>query len=122
MPTTTMVLRKLEANGPSYGIPTIPGVRAKMKFGSTRKILPGNIPVDNNTFEFNLGHDNAPVVVNGVTTTETLAISLRISGSQYGVTHLQNLATALRQVETWISTQNVMQGYVPSSVPTYVTP
>lgn len=114
MPVTLSVKSQDNA-GVTYADPAKPDTTIRFRFGSTVKQLNG-VAVPNYATEIII-NDNNSITVGGVSAQDALSIRVRCSGTLMSKTRLRQLLTsAATQLGTW-ETENVMQGFRPSTAP-----
>lgn len=120
MPSVTLSVKSQDNAGITYGDPAKPDCTVRFRFGSVAKTLNG-VSVANLATEV-IANDNNTVTVGGVSAVDALSIRIRVSGSLASKTRLRNILTSLAaQLGTW-ETENVMQGFRPSTAPVITTP
>lgn len=114
MPVTLSVKSQDNA-GVTYADPAKPDTMCRFRFSNAVKQLNG-IAVPNYATEIII-NDNNSVTVGGVSALDALSIRVRVSGTLESKTRLRQLLTsAATQLGTW-ETENVMQGFRPSTAP-----
>lgn len=114
MPTTLSV-KSQENAGVTYADPAKPDMTVRFRFSSVNKTLNGVI-TPNYACEI-VANDNNSITVGGVSALDALSIRIRVSGSLASKTRLRQILTSLAaQLGTW-ETENVMQGFRPSTAP-----
>lgn len=104
-----------DAYGSTFVDPTDPNFSVRFKTTRNRKNLNG-IAVDNFVTEI-IVSDLEPITVGSTDANDTLAVRVRVSGSEYSHARLQAiLASVAEQIPTW-NTENVLLGFRPSTVP-----
>lgn len=104
-----------DAFGSTYVDPADPNFSVRFKTSRNRKSLNG-VSVDNFVTEI-IVSDLFPVSVNSVNANDTLAVRLRVSGSEASQARLkQILASVATQIPAW-SEENVMLGFRPTTLP-----
>lgn len=117
MPTTLSVKSQDNA-GVTYANPAKPDTTFRFRFGLTQKTLSG-LSVPNFATEIII-NDNNPVTISGVSAQDALSVRMRISGAIESKARLRQLLRSLAaQLATW-DTENVMQGFRPSTAPVIV--
>jgi len=114
MPVTLSV-KSMDSAGITYGDPAKPDCTVRFRFSSANKTING-VTVANNAAEI-IMNDNNTVTVGGVSALDALSIRIRVSGTLASKTRLRQLLTSMAaQMGTW-ETENVMQGFRPSTAP-----
>jgi len=120
MAAVTLSVKTQDSSGVTYADPASPASTCRFRFGTTSKVLNG-ISVANNASEIIINDNNA-VTINGASALDALSIRIRVSGSQYSKTRLRNLlVSAAAQLAQW-ETENVFQGFRPTTAPVITTP
>lgn len=119
MPTTLSVKSQDNA-GITYANPAKPDTTIRFRFSGSTKALNG-VTVPNYASEI-IVNDNNEVTVGDVTAQDALSLRLRVSGSLGSKARLRQLLLSLvAQLGTW-ETENVMQGFRPTTAPVIVDP
>lgn len=114
MPVTLSVKSQDNA-GVTYADPAKPDTTIRFRFSSTNKVLNG-VTVANLATEVVVNDSNS-VTVGGVSALDALSIRIRVSGALASKTRLRQLLTSVAtQLGTW-ETENVMQGFRPTTAP-----
>jgi len=114
MPVTLSV-KSQENAGVTYADPAKPDCTIRFRFSSTTKQLNG-VSVPNFATEV-IVNDNNSITVGGVSAQDALSVRLRVSGALLSKTRLRQLLTSMAaQLGTW-ETENVMQGFRPTTAP-----
>lgn len=115
MSTITLSVKQTDNNGITYADPAKPDCTCRFRSTTVQKVLNG-VPVANQAVEV-IVNDNNSVTVGGVAAIDALSIRLRVSGTVASKARLRDLVTSLAaQVATW-DTENVFQGFRPSTAP-----
>lgn len=116
MSEVTLSVKSQDSVGVTYADPAKPDTTVRFRFGSSMKALNG-ISVPNYATEI-IVNDNNPITVAGVSAQDLLSIRLRVSGCLESKARLRDLLTSIAaKLGTW-ETENVMQGFRPSTAPT----
>lgn len=120
MGTVTLSVKSQDSTGITYGDPAKPDCTVRFRSTSTAKTLSGT-SVANNLTEI-IVNDNNSITVNGVAAVDALSVRIRVSGALQSKARLRVLLTSLAaQLGQW-ETENVMQGFRPTTAPAIVTP
>jgi len=120
MSAVTLSVKQTDAAGVTYADPTKPDMTIRFRFSGTKKVLNG--VQTNNYAEEIIVNDNNSVTVGGVSALDAISVRVRVSGALESKTRLRNILTSLAaQLGTW-ETENVMQGFRPSTAPVITTP
>jgi len=115
MTTVTLSVKSQDSSGVTYADPAKPDMTVRFRFGSTNKVLNG-VSVPNLSAEI-IANDNNAVTIGGVSAQDALSVRVRVSGTLASKARLRDILTSLAaQVATW-ETENVMQGFRPSTAP-----
>lgn len=119
MPTTLSV-KSQENAGVTYAVPAKPDTTIRFRFTSAVKVLNG-VSVPNYATEL-IVNDNNSVTVGGVSAIDALSVRLRVSGALESKARLRQLLLSIvAQLGTW-ETENVMQGFRPTTAPVLLDP
>lgn len=114
MPVTLSV-KSLDNTGVTYADPAKPDTTVRFRFNSVNKVLNG-VPTPNLASEV-IVNDNNAVTIGGVAAIDALSIRIRVSGSLASKARLRQLLTSVAtQLPTW-DTENVNQGFRPTTAP-----
>jgi len=114
MPVTLSVKSQDNA-GVTYADPAKPDCSIRFRFSSVNKTLNG-VVTPNFATEI-IVNDNNTITVGGISALDALSVRVRVSGALASKTRLRQLLTSLAtQLGTW-ETENVMQGFRPSTAP-----
>lgn len=117
MPTTLSVKSQDNA-GVTYADPAKPDTTVRFRFSSAVKQLNG-VSVPNYATEV-IVNDNNSITIGDVSAQDALSIRVRVSGTLMSKARLSQLLESLSaQLDTW-ETENVMQGFRPSTAPVIV--
>jgi len=120
MSAVTLSIKSQDSSGITYADPADPNCSIRFRSTNAVKTLNG-VNVKNYATEI-IVNDDYPVTVNGVAAQDALSIRVRVSGALESKTRLRNLLVSLAaQLGTW-ETENVMQGFRPSTAPVITTP
>jgi len=120
MAVVTLSLQKQDATGQTYANPAKPDFTVRFKNSSARKTLNG-VSVNNLMCEI-VYNDNNSVTVGGVAASDAISARLRVSGVLESKTRLNQFLTGLAaQIAAW-QTQNVFQGFNPTTAPAITEP
>lgn len=115
MSTITLSIKSQDSSGVTYADPAGPDNTVRFRFSQTVKTLNG-VSVPNYATEI-IVNDNNPVTVGGVSAQDALSIRIRVSGALESKARLRDLLTSVAaQLGQW-ETENVMQGFRPSTAP-----
>lgn len=118
MANVTLSVKSQDNAGVTYADPAKPDTTVRFRFTNTIKQLNG-VSVPNYATEL-IVNDNNEVTIGTVTAQDALSIRVRVSGTIMSKARLRELLTSLAaQVGTW-ETENVMQGFRPSTAPIIV--
>lgn len=113
--STTLSVKSQDNAGVTYADPAKPDTTIRFRFSNTIKQLNG-VAVPNYATEV-IVNDNNSITVGSVSAQDALSIRVRVSGTLLSKTRLRQLLTsAAAQMGTW-ETENVMQGFRPSTAP-----
>lgn len=113
--STTLSVKSQDSSGITYADPSKPDCTVRFRFSNTMKQLNG-VSVPNLATEI-VVNDNNSVTVGGAAAQDALSIRLRVSGTFESKARLRELLVSLAvQLGTW-ETENVMQGFRPTTVP-----
>lgn len=114
MPVTLSV-KSQDNSGVTYADPAKPDTTVRFRFSSAVKQLNG-VSVPNYATEI-IMNDNNAVTVGSVSAQDAISVRVRVSGSLESKARLsQFIATLCAQLDIWDS-ENVMQGFRPSTAP-----
>lgn len=120
MSAITLSVKSLDASGVTYADPAKPDTTVRFRFSSVNKTLNG-IPTPNLATEI-IVNDNNAVTIGGVAATDALSVRIRVSGTLASKARLADLLnSAAAQVGAW-GTENVFQGFRPTTAPVITTP
>lgn len=115
MATVTLSVKSQENAGVTYADPAKPDCSVRFRFSSVNKTLNG-VQVPNLATEI-IANDNNSITVGGVSALDALSIRIRVSGTLYSKARLRDILTSLAaKLGTW-ETENVMQGFRPTTAP-----
>jgi len=115
MTATTLSIKSQDSSGITYADPSKPDCQIRFRFSSVNKTLNG-VVTPNLATEI-IFTDNNSITVGGVSALDALSVRLRISGSLGSKARLRDILTSLAaQAGTW-ETENVMQGFRPTTAP-----
>jgi hypothetical protein len=110
----------MDSAGITYADPAKPDVTVRFRFSSANKTING-VTVPNNAAEI-IVNDNHTVTVGGVSALDALSIRVRVSGTLASKARLRDLLNSMAvQLDDW-ETENVFQGFRPTTAPVIVTP
>lgn len=111
----TFKVQKTENSGIVYADPSDPDLTVRVKHTSSVKTL-GQSQVQNQVTEVVVG-DLHSITVGGNTSADALSIRLRVSGSTQSHARKKALLQALNEtMDVWV-TEDVLQGFNPTTVP-----
>lgn len=115
----TLSVKSQDNAGVTYADPAKPDTTVRFRFSSTVKQLNG-VATPNYATEI-IVNDNNPVTIGDVSAQDALSIRCRVSGTLMSKERLRQLLTsAAAQLGTW-ETENVMQGFRPTTAPVIIT-
>jgi len=115
MANTTLSVKSLDNSGVTYADPGKPDTTIRFRFSTTSKVLNG-VPTANYATEI-IVNDNFPVTLGAVDALDAISIRIRVSGSLASKARIGLFLTSLAaQLGTW-NTENVNQGFRPSTAP-----
>lgn len=115
MASTNLAVKSQDSSGVTYALPTKPDMTVRFRFNTTNKTLNG-VVTPNYSVEI-IANDNNAVTVGGASALDALSVRIRVSGSLASKERLRDMLTSLcAQCATW-ETENVMQGFRPTTVP-----
>lgn len=117
MTATTLSIKSQDSAGITYADPSNPALQLRFRFSSVNKTLNG-VVTPNLATEL-IFTDNNSITVGGVSALDALSVRLRVSGSLASKGRLRDILTSMAaQVGTW-ETENVMQGFRPTTAPVF---
>jgi len=120
MSAVTLSVKSQDSTGITYADPAKPDCTIRFRSTSAQKTLGGQ-NVANYATEI-IVNDNNSITVGAESVVDALSIRMRVSGSLASKTRIRNLLVSLAaQLGTW-ETENVMQGFRPSTAPVVTTP
>lgn len=120
MAAVTLSVKSTDNAGVTYADPAKPDCTIRFRASSSAKILNG-VSVPNFATEIIINDQNS-ITVGSVSAQDPLSIRIRTSGALASKTRLRNLlVSAAAQMATW-ETENVLQGFRPSTAPVITTP
>jgi len=115
MATINLAVKSQDSTGVTYADPSKPDMTIRFKYTSSQKVLNG-VSTPNYVTEI-IANDNNSITVGGVAALDALSVKIRVSGSLPSKGRLRDILTSLAaQQATW-ETENVMQGFRPTTVP-----
>lgn len=115
MATVTLSVKSQENSGITYADPAKPDMTVRFRFSTVVKSLNG-VQVPNYASEI-IANDNNAITVGGVACVDALSVRIRVSGAVASKARLRDILTSLAaKLGTW-ETENVMQGFRPSTAP-----
>jgi hypothetical protein len=118
MSNVTLSVKSQDNAGVTYADPAKPDTTIRFRFGATSKVLNGVVTPNYSTEV--IVNDNNSVTIGEVSALDALSIRIRVSGSLASKTRLRQLLTSVAaQVGQW-ETENVMQGFRPSTAPVII--
>lgn len=115
MANVTLSVKSQDNTGITYADPAKPDMTVRFRFSGTVKTLNG-VAVANNLEEI-IYNDNNSITIGDVSAQDALSVRLRVSGSLGSKARLRELLDSLAsQLLTW-ETENVMQGFRPTTAP-----
>jgi len=115
MATVTLSVKSQDSAGVTYADPAKPDTTIRFRFSSTVKQLNG-VSVPNYATEI-IANDNNSVTVGSVSAQDALSVRVRVSGTLMSKARLRDILTSIAaKMATW-ETENVMQGFRPSTAP-----
>lgn len=115
MATVTLSVKSQDSSGITYADPAKPDATVRFRFSTVTKSLNG-VQVPNYATEI-IANDNNAITVGGVSAVDALSVRIRVSGSLESKGRLRDLLTSIAaKMATW-ETENVMQGFRPTTAP-----
>jgi len=115
MAVVTLSVKSREGTGITYADPAKPDMTVRFRFSTINKVLNG-IQVPNYACEI-IANDNNSITVGGVSALDALSVRVRCSGTLASKGRLRDILTSIAaKMATW-ETENVMQGFCPSTAP-----
>lgn len=120
MAAVTLAVKSQDNSGVTYADPAKPDCSIRFRSTTVQKTLNGQA-VPNLATEI-IVNDNNSVTIGGASAVDALSIRVRVSGTLESKTRLRNLLVSLAaQLGDW-ETENVMQGFRPTTAPVITTP
>lgn len=115
MASVTLSVKSQDNAGVTYADPAKPDCSVRFRFSNSVKQLNG-VSVPNYATEI-IVNDNNAITIGSVSAQDALSVRCRISGTLLSKARLRDLLTSIAaQVGQW-ETENVMQGFRPSTAP-----
>lgn len=115
MASVTLSVKSQDSAGITYADPAKPDMTVRFRFNSVNKTLNG-VVTPNYSTEI-IANDNHSVTIGGASALDALSVRIRVSGTLESKARLRDILTSLAaQVGTW-ETENVMQGFRPTTAP-----
>lgn len=115
----TLSVKSQDNAGVTYADPAKPDCIIRFRSSSTTKTLNG-VATPNYAEEI-IVNDNNSVTVGGAAALDAISIRLRVSGCLDSKARIRQLLTSIAaQLGQW-ETENVMQGFRPSTAPVIIT-
>lgn len=115
MASVTLSVKSQENAGVTYADPAKPDCTVRFRFATATKQLNG-VSVVNYSTEI-IVNDNNSITVGAVSAQDALSVRVRVSGTLLSKARLRDLLTSVAaQCATW-ETENVMQGFRPTTAP-----
>lgn len=117
---TTLSVKSRDNNGVTYADPSKPDTIVRFRYSSSFKTANG--AAVNNNLEEIIINDNNSISVGDIPVQDALSVRLRVSGSQGSKARLRLFLRSLAaQLAAW-ETENVFQGFQPTTAPVLVDP
>lgn len=115
MATVTLSVKSQDNSGITYADPAKPDMIVRFRFSTINKSING-VQVPNYSAEV-IANDNNAVTVGGVDALDALSVRIRVSGTVASKARLRDILTSLAaKCATW-ETENVFQGFRPTTAP-----
>lgn len=115
MASVNLAVKSQDSTGITYADPAKPDMTVRFRFNTINKTLNG-VVCPNYSTEI-IANDNNSITVGGQAALDALSVRIRVSGTLASKARLRDILTSLAaQAATW-ETENVMQGFRPSTVP-----
>lgn len=115
MASVTLSVKSQDSSGVTYADPAKPDMTVRFRSSTVNKLLNG-VQVPNYSAEI-IANDNNSVTVGGVAAKDALSVRVRVSGSLESKGRLRDILTSIAaQMGQW-ETENVMQGFRPTTAP-----
>lgn len=115
MASVTLSVKSQDSSGITYADPAKPDCTVRFRQSTVQKTLNG-VQLPNYSADI-IANDNNAITVGDVTAYDALSVRIRVSGSLLSKARLRDILTSLAaQMPTW-ETENVMQGFRPSTAP-----
>lgn len=115
MATITLSVKSQDSSGVTYADPAKPDMTVRFRNSSVNKTLNG-VVTPNYATEI-IANDNNSITVGGQSALDALSVRIRVSGTLSSKARLRDILTSIAaQLPTW-ETENVMQGFRPSTAP-----
>jgi len=115
MATVTLSVKSQDNNGVTYADPAKPDCTVRFRFSTVNKSLNG-VQIPNYAAEI-IANDNNSITVGEISALDALSVRIRVSGSVYSKARLRDILTSLAaKMPAW-ETENVLQGFRPTTAP-----
>lgn len=115
MASVTLSVKSQDSSGVTYADPAKPDMTIRFRQTTVNKTING-VQTPNYSVEI-IANDNNAVTIGGVSALDALSVRLRVSGSLASKARLRDIITSIAaQLGAW-ETENVMQGFRPSTAP-----
>lgn len=115
MASVTLSVKSQDNAGVTYADPAKPDMTVRFRFSTTTKQLNG-VSVPNYATEI-IANDNNPITVGSVSAQDALSVRVRCSGALESKARLRDILTSIGAALAQWETENVMQGFRPSTAP-----
>lgn len=115
MASVTLSVKSQDNSGVTYADPAKPDMTVRFRQSSVNKNVNG-VAVPNYSVDI-IANDNNTITVGGVSAQDALSVRVRVSGTIQSKARLRDILTSLAaQLGTW-ETENVCQGFRPTTAP-----
>jgi len=115
MASVNLAVKSQDSSGITYADPAKPDMTVRFRFNSVNKTLNGVVTPNYSTEV--IANDNNSITVGGSPALDALSVRIRVSGTLESKGRLRDILTSLAaKMATW-ETENVMQGFRPTTVP-----
>lgn len=115
MASVNLAVKSQDNSGITFADPNKPDMTVRFRFGIVNKTLNG-VVVPNYSTEI-IANDNNSITVGGASALDALSVRIRVFGTLSSKARLRDILTSLgAQLATW-ETENVCQGFRPTTVP-----
>lgn len=116
MAEVTLAVKSQDGSGVTYADPAKPDMTVRFRSSTVNKQLNG-VNTPNYAVDI-IANDNNSVTVGGVSALDPLSVRVRVSGCLASKGRLRDILTSIAaKLGTW-ETENVMQGFRPTTAPT----